>query len=497
MTSERPPAERVRPGIGQGLSDSTPATDIAVVRRTLRRLTLVVTAVVLFSIPALFALAGIRALQEHAMLDAAVTADRVADHAMTSGADWQQASRGLREVLDHTPTMGVETERTLTGADGGVVIGPANPISRPVLQSRAPVVLDDTRLGEIVVAVSLRGILFETALVFGFATLIAVGLHLVIDRVALRALRQALDHLQAALRERDQALQETSDAVALLGRQNARLKSTSEELSRARDAALAADRSKSMFLAAMSHELRTPLNAIIGFSEVMARQLYGPIGHQKYRDYSADIRASGDHLLALIDDVLDLSRVEAGKLSLRREPLDVLEHVEGCCRLLDGRAVEAGIELQHAAVHAVEPTILGDRVRFRQILLNLLTNAVKFTERGGRIRVETETGPDRTVTVRIIDTGIGMSSVDLERIFRPFERVDVGTARPTEGAGLGLALSRALVREHDGELHISSVPGQGTTVTLSFPGLAGGPIADQRQQMSLDDALRDDGQPAP
>ncbi|MEQ8815299.1 MAG: HAMP domain-containing sensor histidine kinase [Thalassobaculum sp.] len=492
MTTELPPAERSQSEARPGLSGSTPATDIAVVRRTLRRLTLVVTTVVLFSIPALFALAGIRALHEHAVLDAAVTAQRVADHATTAGAGWRQAPKDLLPVLDLTPTMGIQVERTLLGPEGGVLMTPTAPVARPVLRSRASVMLDGTRLGEVVVAVSLRAILIETALVFGFAALVAAGLHLVIDRVALRALRQALDHLQAALRERDRALQETSDALALLGRQNARLKTTSEELSRARDAALTADRSKSMFLAAMSHELRTPLNAIIGFSEVMARQLYGPIGHDKYRDYAADIRASGDHLLALIDDVLDLSRVEAGKLSLRREPLDVVEQVEGCCRLVNGRAVDAGIDLQCVADNAADPRILGDRVRFRQILLNLLTNAVKFTERGGLVRVETETGPDRAVTVRITDTGIGMSSVDLERVFRPFERVDVGASRPTEGAGLGLALSRALVREHDGELHVSSVPGQGTVVTLTFPGLTGRSVSDQRRQMSLEDALRDD-----
>jgi|GEM_PF-732590 len=493
MTTELPPVDLSGVEADHGLSERTPATDIAVVRRTLRRMTMVLTTVVLFSIPALFALAGVRALHERALLEATVTAERVADHARSAGSEWQQAPGDLRKVLDLVPTMGIQVERTLLGPEGGVLLAPAQPAARPVLRSRASVMVSGTRVGEVVVAVSLRGTLIETALVFGFAALVATGLYLVIDRVALRALRHALDHLQTALRERDRALQETSDALSLLGRQNARLKSTSEELSRARDAALTADRSKSMFLAAMSHELRTPLNAIIGFSEVMARQLYGPIGHQKYRDYATDIRASGDHLLALIDDVLDLSRVAAGKLSLRREPLDVLEQVEGCCRLVEGRATDAGIHLEHTARNAVEPAILGDRVRFRQILLNLLTNAVKFTERGGQVKVETETGPDRAVTVRISDTGIGMSSVDLERVFRPFERIDVGTSRPTEGAGLGLALSRALVREHDGELNIASAPGKGTTITLTFPSLVGGSAADPRRQMSLEDALRDDG----
>ncbi len=493
MASEPSTTEGSGPEAEAAFSESTPATDIAVVRGTLRRMTLVVTTVVLLSIPSLFALAGIRALHDHAVLEATLTADRVADHAGSAGSDWQPAPNGLRSVLDLSTVTGLQVERALIGRDGRVVLNPALTVPRPVLTARAPVVVRGAWIGDVVVSVSLRSTLVETAFVLGFAALMAAGLYLVIDRVALRALRHALDHLQAAVRERDRALRETSDALALLGRQNARLKSTSEELSRARDAALTADRSKSMFLAAMSHELRTPLNAIIGFSEVMARQLYGPIGQQKYSDYAADIRASGDHLLALIDDVLDLSRVAAGKLSLRREPLHVIEQVENCCRLVEGRAVDAGIRLQHSARNAVDPTILGDRVRFRQILLNLLTNAVKFTERGGQVRVETETGSDRSVTVRIADTGIGMSSEDLERVFRPFERIDVGSSRPTEGAGLGLALSRALVREHDGELHIASTPGKGTTVTLTFPGLVGGSADHQGRQMSLEDALRDDG----
>lgn len=493
---EKPPAGRSEPETGHSLSEPTPATDIAVVRRTLRRLTLAVSAVVLFSIPALFALAGVRALHEHAVLEAAMSAGRVTDHALSAGSDWQHAPSGLRQVLELVPSMDIQVERMLLGPDGGVLIDTAAPVDRPVLRARAPVIVNGTRAAEVVVAVSLRAALIETALVLGFAALVAACLYLVIDRVALRALRHALDHLQTALRERDKALQETSDALTLLGRQNARLKTASDDLSRARDAALTADRSKSMFLAAMSHELRTPLNAIIGFSEVMARQLYGPIGHDKYRDYAADIRDSGDHLLALIDDVLDLSRVEAGKLALRREPLDVAEQVEACCRLVEGRAEAAGIDLQFAPRHAIDAAILGDRVRFRQILLNLLTNAVKFTERGGRVRVEIAAAPDRTVTVRITDTGIGMSQVDLERVCRPFERLDVGTSRPTEGAGLGLALSRALVREHDGNLHIASAPGRGTTVTLTFPCLASSAGADQHRQMSLEDALRDDGTPA-
>jgi len=465
--------------------------DIATVRQSLRRLSVAMTVVVLLAIPALFAAVSIRALHEHARLDAAIVAERVAEHVQSAGSQWRHAPN-LQQVLGVAPTNDIQIERTLIGPEGGVLIFPPDTVARPILRVRAPVIANGTRVAEVVVAVSLWSTLVESVLVLVVSALFAVGLYLVVDRLALRVLRDALDHLQTALRERDRALQETSEALTMLGRQNARLKTTSEELARARDAALSADRSKSMFLAAMSHELRTPLNAIIGFSEVMARQLYGPIGHDKYRDYAADIRSSGDHLLALIDDVLDLSRVEAGKLTLRREPLDVAEQVEACQRLIQGRASDAGIDLQLAPRHGYDTVILGDRVRFRQILLNLLTNAIKFTEHGGMVRIETDAVAGGKVLVRITDTGVGMSEVDLERVFRPFERVDVGTSRPTEGAGLGLALCRALVREHDGNLHIASQPGEGTVVTLTFPRLGGDGSVDPGRQMSLGDALGSD-----
>src|SRR3546814_22225 len=173
-------------------------------------------------------------------------------------------------------------------------------------------------------------------------------------------------------------------------------------------------------------------------------------------DWSSDVCSSDLHLLALIDDVLDLSRVEAGKLSLRREPLDVIEQVESCCRLIQGRADDSGITLDVDTgggdslfgATGLGANVLGDRVRFRQILLNLLTNAVKFTDRGGSVRVRVDQSDPNGIGIRITDTGIGMSGEDLERVLRPFERVDVRTTRPTEGVGLGLALSRPPVRRH-------------------------------------------------
>lgn len=496
MKTELPPADDLAlastaPDTRTGPIDS-PATDFAVVRGSLRGVVLAVTAIVLVSIPALFALADLRALHERAVLQAAITADRIALVAMASGANWMENTGALREVLNSLPEVDVGINRALLRPNGRIAVAVESPTTQPALHASAPVLVHGRRVADVAVAISLRPLLAETVLVTLFAAVIAAGMYLVIDRVALRALRDALDHLQTAVGQRDEALHETSQALAQLGRQNARLRATSDELSRARDSALTADRSKSMFLAAMSHELRTPLNAIIGFSEVMARELYGPIGHTKYRDYSADIRASGDHLLALIDDVLDLSQVEAGKLVLRREPLDLVDEVDACFKMVQGRAKDSGIALAFDRPAAAgDAGVHADRVRLRQILLNLLTNAVKFTDHGGRIRIAVDTSSEQDLVVRIEDTGVGMSPEDLERVFRAFERVDVGLARPTEGAGLGLALTRALVQEHEGTIHIASRLGQGTTVTVTLPRLAGRTDDLYRGQMSLDDALRD------
>lgn len=472
-------------------AEQTPAADIEVVRRTLRRLSLVMVAIVMLAAPTFHALTGFREVRDQARLTAEVTAERLTGQAHATAEGWRPAADDLRGPRDPDGHADVGIQLTVLHPTGDVLAVSGDPVDTPALRYRSPVTVDGRTIADVMVAASLRPTLWQTALVAAVSALVAAALYLAIELVALRALRRALDHLQTAMRQRDAALAETSNAAAQLGRQNARLKAASDELARARDAALTADRSKSMFLAAMSHEVRTPLNAIIGFSEVMAREIYGPIGHEKYRGYAADIRASGDHLLTLIDDVLDLSRVEAGKLVLRREPLVVGEQADACCRLIQGRADGAGIELQLDA--GTDPAlVLGDRVRFRQILLNLLTNAVKFTDRGGVVKVSVAASDADRVKIQISDSGVGMSAGDLERVFRPFEQI--GTSRPSEGAGLGLTLTRALVGEHGGTLDIASEPGAGTTVTLTFPQLSASATAGGDEQVWIGGALSGDPQ---
>ena len=232
----------------------------------------------------------------------------------------------------------------------------------------------------------------------------------------------------------------------------------------------AASQAKSDFLANMSHELRTPLNAINGFSEIMAGEMYGPVGDPRYRDYARDILSSGQHLLALINDILDMSKIEAGKLNMRFEPVCLEELAEEALRLVRNRAEGAGLTLVLDFVDL--PDVEADFRAIKQVLLNLLSNAIKFTPRGGRVTVRGERRQDslgERVRISVQDTGIGISAQDLERLARPFEQVENQHSKTTQGTGLGLALTKSLVEMHGGLLDLKSSPGQGTVVSFALP----------------------------
>lgn len=228
----------------------------------------------------------------------------------------------------------------------------------------------------------------------------------------------------------------------------------------------AANQAKSEFLANMSHELRTPLNAINGFSEIMAGEMFGPLGDARYKEYCQDILNSGQHLLALINDVLDMAKIEAGKMQMHFERVDLTELCDDGVRLMRGRAQEADIRLTSEV--APDSLVQADYRALKQILLNLVSNAIKFTPRGGL--VEVKAGVDAGwAFVSVTDNGIGISAEDLPRLAQPFEQVETKHARATQGTGLGLALTKSLIEMHQGRFEIASVPGDGTKVTVVLP----------------------------
>ena len=240
------------------------------------------------------------------------------------------------------------------------------------------------------------------------------------------------------------------------------------KLKEAKDSAERAYAAKSQFLANMSHELRTPLNAIIGFSEMMQRQLLGPIGTEKYLEYVSGIRESGEHLLDLISDILDMSKIEAGKYELDLEEVNIRKCINMAVHMMEGRALEANVKIKINKIPE-DLKIIADRRALMQILLNLISNAVKFTkEDGGQITTECHQREDY-ITLKVIDNGIGIPANKLAQITRPFEQASSSYARDHDGSGLGLAITKELAEMHGGALFIESTIDVGTTVTIRLP----------------------------
>jgi PAS domain S-box-containing protein len=237
-------------------------------------------------------------------------------------------------------------------------------------------------------------------------------------------------------------------------------------LTRAKNEAEQASRAKSEFLANMSHELRTPLNAILGFSQVIRDRHFGDDA-TRYSEYAANIHDSGEMLLALISDILEMSKLEAGKLKLAEEIVDVRPVVESCRTMVAGRAQDASIELASMIPHGFK--VRGDQRALKQILLNLMSNAVKFTQASGKVTVSARRAAGGDVELSVADTGIGIHPAALRQVFQPFFQIDHTHTRSRSGTGLGLSITKHLVELHGGTIRIDSTPGIGTTVLVTLP----------------------------
>ncbi len=277
-------------------------------------------------------------------------------------------------------------------------------------------------------------------------------------KTAEEQLRLAHDQLELRVHERTEQLR---------GEVEER-KRIQQDLIQAHEIADAANRAKSDLMANMSHELRTPLNAIIGFSDSMKQEIFGPVGDEKYREYLEDIHLSGQHLLELINDILDVSAIEAGALELHEENVSMKDIVEASIRLIRHRADEGKVILNRS-IDPKLPLIYCDERRVKQVLLNLLSNAVKFTPEDGEVSVSSRINGNSTLSISVSDTGIGMAEEEIEKALSAFGQLDSGLNRKHEGTGLGLPLTKGLMELHGGTLEIRSKKDHGTEITVTFP----------------------------
>ena len=257
-------------------------------------------------------------------------------------------------------------------------------------------------------------------------------------------------------------------AVAVMAHDVTERRRAEEELRRAREEAAAADTAKSEFLARMSHDMRVPLNSILGFSEMIGAEMLGSVENRKYVEYGRDIHASGTRLLSLLNDIVDISKIEAGKFEISDDAVDVAAVVQSTARLIDPQARAAALALEVGVMPALPP-VQGDRNALTRIVENLLSNAVRFTPGGGTIRLTAAVEAAGSMIVQISDTGIGIAEADIPKALTPFGQIGSGEINGASGAGLGLPIVRHLVQLHDGDLELESTPGAGTTVTVRLP----------------------------
>ena len=377
-----------------------------------------------------------------------------------------------RSCIDHPRTDVALGTAYVVFADGG----------QPHANLCKTIVMDGDAVGVLQIVVDLSQYnqeIFSYMIIAGGITLVLLlfaialswGLQGLISKPILRlsaTMQRVARDRDYKVRVRKHANDEIGTLIDCFHEMLARIERHDASLTTARLEAEAASRAKSSFLATMSHELRTPLNAILGFSEIMMTETFGPLGSANYRDYTRDIYDSGMHLLNVINDVLDLSKVEAGRLDLNRTDIDVDETVEAALRFFRERSRKAGLTVT-AEIEPGLPPIFADERVLRQCILNLVSNAIKFTPSGGTVTVTVRGEPGGWMALAVADNGIGIAEADIPRVLTPFSQADNAYVRKQEGTGLGLPLVKSFAELHGGTFAIKSALGVGTTVTVRFP----------------------------
>jgi signal transduction histidine kinase len=368
------------------------------------------------------------------------TAQRISRRAYVEVRYWRFRHHRLVQDIQATEVTDKRIKRVVRDFENEIVARTGEIPPGLSIRHVADIVVDGKSVGTVEFETSIQEHVAPTLLVAFASLTIGLAAFGAIYAFPLRALRNSIDDL---------------------ARSNAKL-------DRARAEAVAANEAKSVFLANMSHELRTPLNSVIGFSDILRTQLLGPVGNKRYVEYAEDIHFSSQHLIAIIDDILDLSRIEAGKVELNLAPLSVAEVVADAGRLVRERAAKAELALCVDISGVAGVAIRADETKIKQVLVNLLANAIKFTPPGGSVEIKASGGPDG-VRIDVRDNGIGIRQEDIPVITQRFGQVEGPYQRKHGGAGLGLTISKYLVELHRGTMLIASTPGKGTTVSIILP----------------------------
>jgi signal transduction histidine kinase len=460
------------------MTPTTPRSATTAYQRVARVVRLIAAAfglMIALIVPGVFLYEGISEQSKHLASTAALAAENLSRYVYSHDETWRYQPYRLVELLRMSAVVTHPVWFAVTDSGGRPVAEFGEALPGPALRAQASVTAGTAEVGRVTVAISLIPQLIDAAWIALCSAALGLLGYAAVYFLPMRVLDRVLADLERTRRQLEQQVVETSRTCKELEHSHRVVDDTAVALAHAlrqakeaRTIAEIASRTKSEFLANMSHELRTPLNAIIGFSELMSRQMLGPLGNDKYLGYVRDVEASGRHLLAIINDILDISKIESGQLELDRVPLDPRDVMDGCARLIRARARESGVNCVVKPVIESAPRIVADETKVKQILLNLLSNAVKFTRPGRDVRLSLESDAN-SVTFVVADQGIGMSGDEIVVAVEPFRQVDGSLARRHEGTGLGLPLAKRLTELHGGTFAIASTKDHGTTVRVTLP----------------------------
>jgi signal transduction histidine kinase len=438
------------------------------VRHSIKRAAVIFAAIALVATSGFFIVNAYQREQWHVRSEAARAADLLSVRVAEDPDGWRRDVRWLDDTINdlHGPEVGSWHE--VTDASGVVVTSFGEATGLFSVVSEADILVGGEVVGTVRVGqVPHRAFEFTVlGLTLGFV--LSVCVIVVLWVLPMRAIDAAFGTAETYRQTLEIRVAELEFTQKMLEHQDAELRQTAKRLLSAREKERKANLAKSAFLANMSHELRTPLNSIIGFTEVMELGSFGKIRNPRYREYLGHIHASGQHLLELINDMLDLAKVEAGKLELEEHTIDFGDLVDGCRDLLEQSMDSAGLAFD-AQIPEPPPVLIADERKLRQILINLLSNAIKYTAVGGRISVRAWLEPAGSFAFSVSDTGTGIAPEDIPKALEPFGQIDNPMLTGEEGTGLGLPLTKALAELHGGTITLESAPGKGTTATVTLP----------------------------